>query len=74
METLNRAEIASVAGAGDLRRPVDDPKSNAAQMVNEAAQVLNDFGKWLGGEIYDLINSEPKGKKSEELPEQCKKK
>lgn len=72
METLNAAEINVVAGGGDLRKPVDDPKSMVGQVVNEAAQVANDFGKWLGSELYDLINPDPGEKKSQEVPEPCR--
>lgn len=56
MKSLSNEMIELVGGAGDLRKPVDNPQSELGQKINDVAQVLNDFGGWVGRTIYDIMN------------------
>lgn len=56
MRELNANEICLVDGAGTLREPIENPQSELGKAVNDVARGLNDFGSWLGGAIYDLVN------------------
>lgn len=56
MRELDQSEIFLVDGAGTLREPIEDPQSEPGKAINDVAKGLNDFGSWLGGKIYDLLN------------------
>lgn len=56
MKTLSFEMLENVVGAGDLRKPVDNPQSEAGKTINDVAQVLNDFGGWVGRTLYDIMN------------------
>lgn len=44
------------SGGSSLRCPIGDPQSEFGRMVDDVARGLNDFGSWLGGEIYDATH------------------
>lgn len=71
MKTLSEQEIRQVSGGGDLRRPVDNPESEYGKFLNDAAQVLHDFGSWLGRKAAEITH--PELKRVAEQVTECKK-
>jgi hypothetical protein len=68
MKTLNETEILQVAGAGDCKKKIDEPwyrepvkdaDSDIGKIINDAARTANDFGRFLGGAIYDATHPSP---------------
>ncbi|NVD73589.1 hypothetical protein HUX88_24060 [Duganella sp. BJB1802] len=56
MIELNLNEMEVVTGgivSGTLRQPIANATSEWGRMVNDGAAMVNDFGHWLGGSIYD---------------------
>lgn len=72
MKKLTDAEICCVSGGGDLRQPIDNPKSEIGNLINEVAQALNDLGGWLGRKAYDLTHPTPQ-RTQEVVVDPCKK-
>lgn len=64
MRTLNSNEAIAIGGgndcsgetSGSMQCPIANPQSEVGKMVDDFAGGLNDFGSWLGGKIYDLVN------------------
>lgn len=56
MQVLNSVEINEVSGGGTLHDPITNPQSEWGRFINDIAGMINEFGSWLGGEIYDLTH------------------
>jgi hypothetical protein len=56
MRNLTINEIEFICGAASLAQPIDHPQSEIRKEVNDGAQLLNNFGSWLGGAIYDATH------------------
>jgi len=56
MQSLDAVEIDEVSGGGTLHDPITNPQSEIGKLINDIAGMLNEFGSWLGGEIYDLTH------------------
>jgi hypothetical protein len=56
MRNINSQEINMVSGCGTLHDPITDPQSELGKAIDDIAGGLNEFGSWLGGEIYELLN------------------
>lgn len=53
MQFLNTLEIDAVSGAGSLHTPITNPGSELGRQINDIAGGLNEFGSWLGSQIYE---------------------
>lgn len=47
------AALAKVSGGSTLHDPIADPQFEHGKLIEELAGMLNEFGSWLGGSIYD---------------------
>jgi len=46
----------NAGGRATLAHPIVHPKSEAGKTVDDVAQLANNFGTWLGGEVYKALN------------------
>ncbi|HET6632445.1 MAG TPA: hypothetical protein VFG73_07040 [Rhodanobacteraceae bacterium] len=62
---MNMLDVVSVGGggscgddddSGSLRNPITNPTSEVGKAIDDVARGINDFGSWLGGEIYDATH------------------
>lgn len=56
MQALSMMEIEAVSGAADTSAPIDNPQSEFGKTVNDAAQLINTVGTWIGSKLYDITH------------------
>jgi hypothetical protein len=56
MQVLSMMEVEAVSGAADTTAPIDNPGSEFGKTVNDAAQLINTVGTWIGSHLYDWLN------------------
>ena len=54
--TGGRALHKKAPASASLAHPIVQPKSEMGKTVDDAAQLANNFGTWLGGEAYKICH------------------